>query len=109
MTNEWIAHAIEQLPERPETMLLAGGVFANVRLNQLVAEQHGASEVLIHQNMGDGGLATGAAYLAQAERAPTIRPLDHPTVYFGPSYRSSRCGRARRSRGPVHRARRSRC
>lgn len=85
VTNEWIAHAIEQFAERPETMLLAGGVFANVRLNQLVAEQHGASEVLIHQNMGDGGLATGAAYLAQAERTE-IRPLDHPTVYFGPSY-----------------------
>jgi carbamoyltransferase len=85
VTNEWIADAIVKLDERPETMLLAGGVFANVRLNQLVAEQHGASEVHIHQNMGDGGLATGAAYLVQASRH-YVRPVDHPTVYFGPSY-----------------------
>ncbi|MEY2448337.1 MAG: carbamoyltransferase [Acidimicrobiaceae bacterium] len=85
VTNEWITDAIARLDERPETMLLAGGVFANVRLNQLVAEQHGASEVHIHQNMGDGGLATGAAYLAQASRHD-VRPVDHPTVYFGPAY-----------------------
>jgi carbamoyltransferase len=85
VTNEWIANAIDKLEERPETILLAGGVFANVRLNQLVAERHGATEVQVHQNMGDGGLATGAAYLAQAGRRD-VRPVDHSTVYFGPAY-----------------------
>jgi carbamoyltransferase len=101
-TNDWIADAIVRLGERPETMLLAGGVFANVRLNQLVAEQHGAREVHIHQNMGDGGLATGAAYLAQADRRE-VRPVDHSTVYFGPAYGADAMRAALESAGVAHR------
>lgn len=44
---------------------LAGGVFANVRLNQRVAA---LGPIFVHPHMGDGGLAAGAALCAGARR-----------------------------------------
>ena len=41
---------------------LAGGVFANVRLNRLLCEQTGVDEVFIFPGMGDEGLAVGGAH-----------------------------------------------
>ncbi|GAG45315.1 unnamed protein product, partial [marine sediment metagenome] len=66
---------------------LAGGVFANVKLNQRIAEIDGVSEIFVHPSMGDGGLAAGAALLGHAQaRGGVIRPyrLDH--VYLGTDY-----------------------
>lgn len=40
---------------------LSGGVFANVRANQVIAESEGVDEVFIYPAMGDEGLAVGAA------------------------------------------------
>jgi carbamoyltransferase len=40
---------------------LSGGVFANVRLNRLLAEETGVEEVFVFPAMGDEGLAVGAA------------------------------------------------
>ena len=42
----------------------AGGVFANVRINQDVLEIPECSNFFVHPHMGDGGLATGAALAA---------------------------------------------
>src|SRR2546422_353858 len=42
---------------------LAGGVFANVKLNQRIRELEGIRNVYIHPGMGDEGLMVGAAYL----------------------------------------------
>jgi carbamoyltransferase len=50
---------VEQSGE-PE-LVVAGGVFANVRLNQLVDELPGVGSLFIHPGMGDEGLAYGAA------------------------------------------------
>jgi len=47
---------------------LAGGVFANVRLNRLLAEQTGAEEVFVFPAMGDDGLPVGAALDALLQR-----------------------------------------
>ncbi len=44
---------------------LAGGVFANVRLNQRIAA---LGAIFVHPNMGDGGLAAGAALARGARR-----------------------------------------
>lgn len=66
---------------------LAGGVFANVRVNQEVHELPGIDRVFIHPHMSDGGLATGAALAACApgilER--TMPPHREPLrdVYLG--------------------------
>ncbi|MFC1888532.1 carbamoyltransferase [Thermodesulfobacteriota bacterium] len=73
---------------RWDRIALAGGVFANVKLNQRIAELEGVKEVFVHPNMGDGGVSYGAALLAvlekdsRAEIAP--RPLND--VYFGSGY-----------------------
>lgn len=43
-------------------LTLAGGIFANVILNKRILELPCVENVYIHPNMGDGGLATGAAF-----------------------------------------------
>jgi carbamoyltransferase len=45
-------------------LALAGGVFANVRLNQRLAEDAGFARIHVFPHMGDGGLAVGAAILS---------------------------------------------
>lgn len=62
---------------------LAGGVFANVRLNQEVWRRTHAEEIYIFPNMGDGGLAAGAALERHAARHPQYRPYRLRDVYLG--------------------------
>jgi carbamoyltransferase len=71
-------------------LALAGGLFANVRLNRLLAEQCPLDEIFIFPAMGDDGLAVGAglAYLFARDGVETWlkqrRRLDH--VYLGRDY-----------------------
>src|SRR5262249_55430216 len=66
---------------------LAGGVFANVRVNGLLAG-------LVFPHMGDGGLAAGAAlHAADAEPAPL------GDVYLGPDETEAACEAAARGAG----------
>jgi carbamoyltransferase len=46
---------------RSRRLGLSGGLFANVRLNRLLAEQCPIDEVFVFPAMGDGGLSIGAA------------------------------------------------
>ncbi|MBM41055.1 MAG: carbamoyltransferase [Acidobacteria bacterium] len=76
-----------------QNLALAGGTFANVRLNQLLFRLSQVKEGFIHPHMGDGGIPLGAAYAAWAR-------LDNPSaarwcaserslishVYLGPDY-----------------------
>lgn len=64
---------------------LAGGTFANVRLNQKLMEIPSLRSLHIFPNMGDGGLAMGAAFSATAARFP-LRPAPLTNLYFGPAY-----------------------
>lgn len=69
---------------------LAGGVFANVKLNQRIAEIQGVEEIFIHPDMGDGGTALGGAFICWSENIKKEnkvfygKPLDN--VYFGVAY-----------------------
>jgi carbamoyltransferase len=83
-----VAYARHFLTTHPERhLLLAGGVFANVRVNQKLAEIGGLDLVYVHQNMGDGGCSLGAAlgHLHETEGLPYdgYRPA---TVYFGSAF-----------------------
>ena len=60
---------------------LAGGLFANVRLNQLIAKLPAVEAVHVFPQMGDGGLAAGSA-LAHVRPEPAY--MDH--AYLGPEY-----------------------
>ena len=64
---------------------LAGGLFANVKANQRIAELPGVKEIFIHPGMGDVGVGTGAA-LQVAFESQKIRPHYLEDVYLGPSY-----------------------
>jgi len=76
---------------------LAGGLFANVKINQRVHEIPGVESVFIHPAMSDEGLAVGAALTLNYLHAPDPdslerRCLDH--VYLGPDYAESDLSRA---------------
>jgi len=43
-------------------IVLAGGVFSNVRLNEKIALSNSINRCFIYPNMGDGGLSVGAIY-----------------------------------------------
>ena len=60
---------------------LAGGIFANVKLNQRLHNEGGLRQIYIVPNMGDGGLCVGAALF------PNMSGYKRETtVYLGPSY-----------------------
>ncbi len=64
-----------------DTVVLAGGVAANVKLNQRIFEIPGVENIFIYPNMGDGGCGTGAAFLASREYLKQRERYQH--VYFG--------------------------
>jgi carbamoyltransferase len=69
---------------------LAGGVFANVKLNQKIHELEEIESVFIHPGMGDEGLAVGAAFGLANELGATngkeVVPYRLRDVYLGPEY-----------------------
>ncbi len=70
-----------------ENVVLAGGVTANVKLNQRVFEIPGVRNIFIHPNMGDGGTGAGAALECAASAANgEFKPYRLENVYFGPSF-----------------------
>lgn len=64
---------------------LAGGVFANVKLNQKIATLPEVEEIFIHPGMSDVGTGTGAALL-HASRNGSIVPYAIEHVYLGPTF-----------------------
>jgi carbamoyltransferase len=97
-SNADIAYAIQALLEREVTRIieenvpridgqpicLAGGVFANVKLNKLVKEM-GFGAIFVQPGMGDVGLAVGAPLYALGERGD-LKPYRLESVYLGPEY-----------------------
>lgn len=82
---EYTKHFLSKYPNK--NVLLAGGVFANVRVNQEIAEIPGVEFIYIHQNMGDGGLSAGAAFLYHYEyKGNKYNGYAPSNVYFGPGY-----------------------
>jgi carbamoyltransferase len=64
----YIADALSEHASSMPSLYLAGGVFANVSLNRRIAEDLPVRDVAVAPNMGDGGLALGAALLNPDER-----------------------------------------
>jgi carbamoyltransferase len=83
-------------PDRPRNLALAGGLFANVRINQKVKELPGVDRVFVHPGMTDTGLAVGAALApcmrGRASSMPWARePL--PSVYLGAQFSAAEIAR----------------
>jgi carbamoyltransferase len=77
---------------------LAGGVFANVKLNQRVHELRNVRSLFVHPGMGDEGLPLGAAFAASAALGKTlpreVNSLKLADVYFGPTFGSKEIAEA---------------
>jgi carbamoyltransferase len=78
-------------------LALAGGVFANVKLNQRIHELPEVGDIFIYPNMGDGGLAAGAALTLSA-----VAPHVLQDVYLGRDFSADDCLRAIQHVGLPH-------
>ncbi|WP_020528439.1 carbamoyltransferase family protein [Flexithrix dorotheae] len=82
---EYVKHFLKKYPNK--NVVLAGGLFANVRINQVISEIEGVEFVFIHQNMGDGGCSVGAAlYCLYDLNEKAYDSYSPNNVYFGNSY-----------------------
>lgn len=83
--TEMVRHFVKQTQRKH--VVLVGGMHANVKVNQRIAEIPGLESIFVFPNMGDGGLALGGAYLAMTTMMPSIlQPTIMKHVYFGPEY-----------------------
>src|SRR5262245_29125156 len=82
---------------------LAGWLFCNVRLNQVLRELPGVEDVYVHPGMADTGQGLGAALglWAELSERPTPVPLRH--VYLGPSFSDAEIEAELRTRGLAYR------
>jgi carbamoyltransferase len=67
---------------------LAGGVFANVRINQFLFEHELVENIFVQPAMGDSGLSFGAAILADIDHhgIPLTDQYRFSDTYIGPDY-----------------------
>ncbi len=76
--------------ERPRNLAVSGGVFANVRLTQRIAETFDFDEVFVYPAMSDQGEATGGVLQLLLERdglaAWLARREKFGNLYFGRDY-----------------------
>ena len=74
-------------------LALAGGVFANVRLNRKLCEETNIKEIFIFPGMGDEGIVVGGTLQYLLQRDGMAKFLDHrrrmENVYLGKDYTSS--------------------
>jgi carbamoyltransferase len=77
-----VSHYVESTGS--DTVVLSGGVAANVKLNQRIHGIEGVRRTYVHPNMGDGGCGTGAAMLKCVELGK--RPERMESAYLGPEY-----------------------
>jgi len=66
-------------------VVLAGGAFANVKLNQRIFEVDGVDSVFIYPNMSDGGISQGAALYYDIQQNGSVGST-LPNAYYGPAY-----------------------
>lgn len=69
-----------------ENVVMAGGVAANVKMNQRVFEIPGVEGIYVHQAMGDDGTGTGAALWVAHTQGVLTPEFTLPNVYLGPEY-----------------------
>ena len=93
----WIARAMSQVPGA-RALHVAGGLFANVCLNQRLAAMPGVDRLFVFPHMGDGGLSAGAAHAAWVARSGSqAAPLRH--VFLGVDWAAGDCDAAVRAAG----------
>lgn len=87
--QSWLSFIIAQLRQQKQinkfNVCLAGGLFANVKVNQRVHEIPEVTKIFVFPAMGDTGLGLGAAIALHVQNKPVI-PIKLENVFFGPEY-----------------------
>lgn len=88
IAKQYIGYWVEQSGHR--NVALAGGLFANVRINEEVHSLPSVDNIFVHPGMSDEGLAVGAGLAVQGKldrqrNRPFVR-RELPTVYLGNAY-----------------------
>ncbi len=83
----------------PVDLCVAGGVFANVRLNRRLATLPQVSRMHVHPAMGDSGLAAGAAAAVYGERTGELPSRAVAHVFLGPDLADGQAESALRDAG----------
>jgi len=65
---------------------LAGGIFANVKLNKKINELDWVDEVFVAPPMGDEGLPLGSALAVHKLKNPDFKPFRLNDIFLGTSY-----------------------
>jgi carbamoyltransferase len=81
--TELVRNAVVQF--KVDKVILAGGSFANVKLNQRILEVPGVTGVFVYPNMSDGGISQGAALYFDINRNGSVAH-QLPNAYYGPSF-----------------------
>lgn len=97
---ELIKNAIKKTKHK--NIVLAGGVFANVLLNQKILEIDGVEDVFIFPAMSDGGIAMGSAFYTLSKINKNFLPKRFVSPYLGPDYKDEEILSALKSFGVVY-------
>ncbi len=68
---------------------VAGGLFSNIIINMLINELPEVEELFVFPQMGDGGLALGAAYYIDFKENGKFNRKQVDNLYYGPEYSNS--------------------
>ena len=95
MVTSYIFDLIKRFKDnKPVKLALAGGVFANVKLNQRISELKNVKELYVYPHMGDGGLSAGASFALLEKLGSPLMPYEFEDVYLGCSYSQEEIMRA---------------
>ncbi|MFC3851958.1 carbamoyltransferase [Salinispirillum marinum] len=98
VATDFVRHWVEQTGI--DTVVLSGGVTANVKLNQRIFEIDTVKHIFVYPNMGDGGCGTGAALY---QSWPGGAKSSISNAYLGPDYSTAQMVAALQDAGLAYR------
>lgn len=101
VTQQFVAEYVKQTGH--ENVVLAGGVVANVKLNQRIFEIPNIKEVFVFPHMADGGLSYGAAQAVYRDETKDVTREPIEDVYWGPGYNDGEIEASLKSHGVKYR------
>ena len=73
-------------------LAVAGGIFANVKLNKRLNELSWVEEMFVAPPMGDEGCALGCTLMVHKNKNPDFKPFKLENMYLGTSYNDLEVG-----------------
>ena len=83
---EFMKDLVSEYPEWSKKICFAGGLFANVKMNQKINEMPEIEEIWVMPPMGDEGLAVGAAMAVSRMMGEWTVPRRVPNMFYGLQY-----------------------